>query len=194
MAAHGYDDFTLTDDCFTEEPVASNLMAPMPPPPPPPPPLPPGALPPLPPGMPPMPPGFALPPGMPPNFAMPPPPSNDVLIPQPAAPKAELSVASAVGGVGGLSTGAATGVNTGKPISLGVSSSVAGSSASLSADALKKKGDSKLVFSGEDVDESGEELSMEEVRMRVPRYWNLFLRAMAKRNEVLLVSVEERNT
>eukprot|EP00804_Cyclotella_cryptica_P006857 CCRYP_010971-RA/>CCRYP_010971-RA protein AED:0.41 eAED:0.41 QI:67/0.5/0.33/1/0.5/0.33/3/0/324 len=174
VAAHGYDDFTLTDDCFTEEPVASDLMAPIPPPPPPPPPLPPGALPPLPPGM-------------------PPPHSTDVLIPQPAAPKAELAVASAVGGGGGLSTGVASGSNPGKPITLGMPSSVAGTTALPPADASKKKGDNKLVFSGEEADESGEELSMEEVRMRVPRYWNLVMRALTKRNEALLVSEEKQN-
>ena len=46
VAAHGYDDFTLNEDCFTEEPFDVPLVAAMPPPPPPPPPmLPPGAAP-----------------------------------------------------------------------------------------------------------------------------------------------------
>ena len=53
VAAHGYDDYAMTDDCFTEEPSNVQMMAPIPPPPPPPPgvaPLPPGMAPPLPPG------------------------------------------------------------------------------------------------------------------------------------------------
>lgn len=179
VAAHGYDDFALTDDCFMEEPTSQ--MAPIPPPPPPPPPLPPG--------MPPLPPGFALPPGMPPNFAMPPPPSADVLIPQPAAPKAELAVASAVGDGSGISSPTAIGANSAKPITLGVASAAAGSTAA-STDASKKKANNKLVFCVEDVDESGEELSMEEVRMRVPRYWNLVTRALAKRKDDSVVSGE----
>ncbi len=154
-----------------------NIMAPIPPPPPPPPPLPMGA--PLPSGMPPMPPGF-LPPGMPPNFALPPPPVNDMLIPQPAAPKAELAVASAVGDGGGVSlsapTMAASNATSAKaaPISLPVATA---------NEASKKKSNNKLVFSGEDLDENGEELSMEELRMRVPRIWVSVAKALTKRNE-----------
>jgi len=45
VAAHGYDDFTLNEDCFTEEPFDVPVVAAMPPPPPPPPMLPPGAAP-----------------------------------------------------------------------------------------------------------------------------------------------------
>jgi hypothetical protein len=66
VAAHGYDDFTLTDDCFIEDPYnVVPVSIPPPPPPPPPPPgfggmmmgmgggLPPSLLPPPPSGMPP---------------------------------------------------------------------------------------------------------------------------------------------
>ena len=165
VAAHGYDDFTLTDDCFMEEPTAS-VLAPPPPPPPPPP------------GMPPMPPGFIPPPGMPPNF---PPPPSDMLIPQPAAPKAELAVASAVGD-GGISGATAINGAPVKPVTLEMPSAAAGTAAASTADTSKKK-NVKLVFSGEEVDDSGEELSMEEVRMRVPRYWNMITRAMEKKNK-----------
>jgi hypothetical protein len=161
VAAHGYDDFTLSDDCFTEEPVPSALAPPPPPPPP------------MPPGMPPMPPGFVPPPGMAPNF----PPPPDMLIPQPAAPKVELAVASAVGEGGNSSTS----INASKPITLDVSSTSAAATTTSTSEATKKKGNNKLIFSGEEVDKSGDELSMEEVRMRIPRYWNMITRALEKK-------------
>ena len=50
----------------------------------------------------------------------------------------------------------------------------------------KKASKNKLVFMGVDVDEAGEELSMEELRMRVPRYWNKTVKALAKRKEELV--------
>ncbi|KAL7511615.1 hypothetical protein ACHAXN_011987 [Cyclotella atomus] len=157
VAAHGYDDFTLSEDCFTEEPQVSALAPPPPPPPPPP-------------GMP--------PPGLfgqvAPNF----PPPPDMLIPMPEAPKAELAVPSSVGGeataIGTLGSSAPV-----KPITLEMPSANNGEKSE--KDSKKKGNATKLVFSGEDVDEKGEELSMEEVRMRVPRYWNMISRVMEKK-------------
>lgn len=178
VAAHGYNDFPLTDDCFTEEPAV--VLAPMPPPPPPM--LPPGAAP-LPPGLPPglPPPSFAIPPsGAPPNFALPPPPADGVLIPQPSAPKVEVAVASAVGAAAGISSPSAIGNSSvTKPTAINIKPTIQSS-------ATKKDSKNKLVFLGEDVDEAGEELSMEELRMRVPRYWNKTVKALAKRKEELV--------
>jgi len=171
VAAHGYDDFALTEDCFTEEPFDQNTaLAPMPPPPPPPPFQ--GAPPPLPPGLPPpdffssggmMPPAFAAPPGVPPpSFAMPPPMVGD-MIPQPCAPNAQLAVASTV--VEGI-----------KPM-VGLTPAV---KHVVSVPNTTRNGSNGLVFACEEMDEDGDEFSMEEVRMRVPRYWSLVVRALAK--------------
>lgn len=197
VAAHGYDDFTCNDDCFTEEPFDRPEMAPIPPPPPPPPPgmmgmgmgmgmggsappLPPGMPPPLPPGG--MPPNFAAPPpgmgmggmGVPPNFAAPPPPMEE-MIPQPVAPNASLAVASAVVTTEGAGSVAAT------KLALGAAATKA-SAISTSSSVAKKKNSSGLVFAGDTVDGEGEELCMEEIRMQVPRYWTLVIRALAKRD------------
>lgn len=171
VAAHGYDDFTLTDDCFTEEPFDAPL-APIPPPPPPPPmgfgapPLPPGMPPaPLPPGMPP---NFKAPPSgvPPPNFGLPPPPLAENMIPQPVAPKADLAVASTVVEVGGASVTAKVGL-------------LASTKPSSEPKEETKKGKNSLVFDGEGMDEEGGELCMEEMRMKVPRYWTLVVRALS---------------
>ena len=44
----------------------------------------------------------------------------------------------------------------------------------------KKKGrGSNLVFSGEAADEDGRDMSAEEMRMKVPRYWTMVVRAVA---------------
>lgn len=186
VAAHGYDDFTLTEDCFTEEPYdVPNSMAPMPPPPPPlgfgrgggmmmmmmggglggGPPLPPG-MPPPPPGMPPNFSGLVqLPPGgsgggPPPPLGMPPSFTDEALIPQPVAPNANLAVASTVV----VGDGSASSVG-------GVTSMKVGGGASSSIMSTPTTGSSKgLVFGGGLVDENGEEMSMEEMRMRLPRF------------------------
>lgn len=198
VAAHGYNDFTLTDDCFMEEPVHVNL-APIPPPPPPPM-LPPGAAP-LPPGLPPPglpPPSFAIPPpGAPPNFALPPPPAADgVLIPQPSAPKVEVAVASAVGSVipaaSSIGGSKPTAINI-KPVQSATNLPTTGGGTAATTSNLKKDSKNKLVFLGEDVDEAGEELSMEELRMRVPRYWNATVKALTKRKEELVSLGKESN-
>jgi len=190
VAAHGYDDFALTEDCFTEEPplfdASANNLAPLPPPPPPPPMfgmpgmppgMPPGmgmggmggvgGAPPLPPGLPPPP----LPPGMPPpnfgapppNFAVPPPTQKE-LIPQPLAPKADLAVASTVVTSEGNAAAPAVTVLL----------------ANNGTEAKKNVGN-EVVFAGGEMDEEQEELSMEEKRMQVGRYWNLVVKALAKR-------------
>jgi NADH dehydrogenase [ubiquinone] 1 alpha subcomplex assembly factor 6 len=93
VAAHGYNNFPVDDDCLTTEPLEN---APLPPPPPPPMPgmLP---LPPLPPGYPPgfltVPPPPGLPPPLPPGVPLP--FSND-LIPQPQALSSVVSVPSSL--------------------------------------------------------------------------------------------------
>lgn len=190
VAAHGYNDFPLTDDCFTEEPVAKVILAPIPPPPPPHM-LPPGAAPPppgFPPGLPP--PSFAIPPpGAPPNFSMPPPPADSVMIPQPTAPKVEVAVASSVGSV--IPTASSIGSSLAKPTAINIKpvQSTTIIPTGTSATSNLKESKNKLVFSGEDVDAAGEELSMEELRMRVPRYWNSTFKALVKRKEEL-VSLE----
>lgn len=190
VAAHGYDDFTLNDDCFTEEPHLNTALAPIPPPPPMPPP---GVMfggmmpPPLPPGLPPpplphgMPPpplgGFTAPPpplppgGIPPSFAMP----EESMIPQPSMPNAQLAVASTVV-EGGVST-------TTKIV--GLTPTVNPSAAKVSnqdAVTTSKKNGNGLLFAGEAVDEEGQDVSMEEMRMKVPRYWTLIVRHLCDQN------------
>ena len=188
VAAHGYDDFTLNEDCFTEEPFDAPMLAPMPPPPPPPPPPPYMIPPPLPPGMPP---NFMLPPVLPPSsYAMPPPPSinADDLIPQPLAPSADLAVASTVVLDGNTTSTASklVGLTTASSQSTKPLSSIIGGNATVKEDTTNKKsggGGSNLVFSGDEVDEQGEELSMEEIRIKVPRYWNMVLRALTSQKQ-----------
>lgn len=175
VAAHGYDDFTLTEDCFTEEPY--NVVSIPPPPPPPPPPgfggmmmgmgggMPPSLLPPPPPGMPPFFSGSGQVPSH--HFGMMPPPSSsfndEAMIPQPVAPSANLAVASTVASSvdvngGNLVTSMKVGLS-------GTLSSVltAGATAATAAN-------NGLVFPGVAVDENGDEMSMEEIRMRLPRF------------------------
>ena len=206
VAAHGYNEFPLTEDCFTEEPPLV-VLAPIPPPPPPPP----SSMmmmPPLPPGLPPPPPSSSslyggLPPppsGAPPNFLPPPPSVDGLLIPQPSAPKVEVAVASAVGanaGGGGISLDTAavlpTAINLKSVQSVtnnGITSTTTTTTAAAATTSSTAKKDTKtknkLVFQGEDVDESGEELSMEELRMRSPKYWKETVKALERRKEVLV--------
>eukprot|EP00543_Licmophora_paradoxa_P012572 CAMPEP_0202478810 /NCGR_PEP_ID=MMETSP1360-20130828/94653_1 /ASSEMBLY_ACC=CAM_ASM_000848 /TAXON_ID=515479 /ORGANISM="Licmophora paradoxa, Strain CCMP2313" /LENGTH=380 /DNA_ID=CAMNT_0049106105 /DNA_START=245 /DNA_END=1387 /DNA_ORIENTATION=- len=137
VAAHGYNQFPLDDDCLTEPP--QDIAVTLPPPPPPPlpgatgPPLPPplpgmGGPPLLPPGMPPPPPlpgatgpplppplpGMGgpplLPPGMPPPHLQPPPPPPPQVIPQPKALSQVLPVASSLGTATTLPTPTAIGI------------------------------------------------------------------------------------
>ena len=100
-----------------------------------------------------------LPPGLPPNFAGPPPnfaaPPPMEMIPQPVAPKTDLAVASTV--VEGATTVSKIGLAPSAKTSVGNSNTATN-------DDTKKKG-SSLVFSGDGVDEQGQELSIEEMRM-----------------------------
>lgn len=75
VAAHGYDDFQVDEDCLTTEPVDAPAVVAVPPPPPPPPPLP-TTAPPLPGGFPPASGGVTAPPPLPPGIpnSFPPPP------------------------------------------------------------------------------------------------------------------------
>ena len=198
VAAHGYDDFALTEDCFTEEPYDVPVMAPMPPPPPPPPPgyAVGGMMPPLPPGVPPpgMPPNFGgagvagvgvggggglMPPSMMPppmgGFGVPPPhPDADaMMIPQPMAPSADLAVASSGVVVDG------DGVSGGTASMLGLGLSGGGGNrpaAIVPPDGGSTSASRGLVYAGTSVDEFGDEMSMEEMRMRIPRHWNSIVR------------------
>lgn len=83
----------------------------------------------------------------------------------------------------GISNAALIGGASTKPITLEMPSAASGggAAAASSAETSKKKANIKLVFSGEEVDDAGEEMSMEEIRMRVPRYWNMITRAMEKK-------------
>ena len=177
VAAHGYDDFTLTDDCFTEEPFNAPIMIPPPPPPPPPPPLgfggmmmmPPPGLPPPPPGMPPTFSGSGQ--GVPPHHfrgMMPPPSSSfhdEALIPQPVAPSANLAVASTVA--------SSVDVNGGNLLVTSMKVGLSGTLSSVltsGAATIATAANNGLVFPGVAVDENGDEMSMEEIRMRLPRF------------------------
>lgn len=168
VAAHGYNNFDLNDDCLLEAPVDI-------PPPPPPPfpgqmvpgmPMPPG-LPPLPgqlppPGAPPLPPGMPpLPPGEPPTL-----PSAD-LIPQAQIIPESVPVATS------LSIPAPTAPTVGGATNFGALPSVSLSLAQASANGTTKskttlKGGLTLVY---DPDGEGfDEISMEEMRASLPRY------------------------
>lgn len=189
VAAHGYNNFPLDEDCLMQAP-----STPLPPPPPPPPPnlhppLPPGLppyghphyLPPLPNGM--MPP---LPPGLPPPLATLPPSAD--LIPQAkmisdTAPTAS-SLSSTLGSsstseVGGLSTSGGKSNPVVPTISISLNSSNQGLSSELNTrngkGKRKLKGGLSLVYG---VDGEGyDEISMEETRALLPRYQKLLSRA-----------------
>ena len=185
VAAHGYDDFSLNDDCFTEEPQANTALAPIPPPPPlpppgvfggaAPPPLPPGLPPPpLPPGMPPPPVGGLPPPplpgGVPPSFPMP----EESMIPQPSMPNTQLAVASTVVEGGVPTTTKIMGLD---PLANSTAAKVSNQTDSA---ATPKKQGSGLLFAGDSLDEEGDDMCMEEMRMKVPRYWTSIVRALAQ--------------
>lgn len=139
---------------------------------------------------------------MPPPLGLPPPPhpNDQMLIPQPAAPPTNLAVASAMsmgGAIPTLTTGiGGAGAVAAVASSIGVSLATKVGGATTAAPSItvastaddtgkKKKSKNKLVFAGDTMDEHGEEASMEELRMRVPRYWNLVVKALAKRCQVI---------
>lgn len=188
VAAHGYNNFDLNDDCLLQAPVD------LPPPPPPPlpgqmmpggpippglPPLP-GLIPPLaggppPPGLPPFPPGNLppppigmppLPPGVPPPAVLPPPLPSADLIPQAQFVSDTAPTASSLAAL------------TPSASALSVSLNQAPSSNGAPAKAKTKlKGGLTLVF---DPDEGDKEICMEEFRAALPRYQKLLRRAMEK--------------
>jgi hypothetical protein len=193
VAAHGYNNFDLNDDCMAEAPVDA------PPPPPPPipghavPGLPPG-LPPLPgqlppgpppPGMPPFPPG-AMPPhqvGMPP--LPPPPPGSEPIMPSAdLIPQAQFITGMAPT-ASSLSSFAATAPVSGShiasaaaPALISMSLTQASSSSTGLKSKTKLKGGLTLVYDPEGEGEA--EMSMEEMRAALPRYRKLLFRTMEK--------------
>ena len=184
VAAHGYNNFPLDDDCLMQPPVD------LPPPPPPPVPPPPGVvpgiplgyggvmpppgdavnLPPPPVGMPPLPPG--LPPGLPPTG--PPPsalPSAD-LIPQAQIISTSAPTASSLAGVTSLTgTTSPMAVPSEAPtVAIPLVGQVDTSGSTPKAK-KKLKGGLTLIYDPEG--EGSEELSMEEMRASLPRYQKL---------------------
>mmetsp|Transcript_28463 Transcript_28463/g.43030 ORF Transcript_28463/g.43030 Transcript_28463/m.43030 type:complete len:292 (+) Transcript_28463:147-1022(+) len=176
VAAHGYNNFPLDEDCLTTEP--QDLL-----PPPPPPPLPPG----LPPGFstqpggaPPLPGSYsAVPP--PPNTNTPPPPHLQV-IPQPKVVADTIPMASTLGSNVSMTTSLLPDSSpTAKSSAVSLSLTTLNSTSQaqqLSPPPTKKtlKGGLILVFdSGED---GPNELCMEERRASVDRYQKLLNKAM----------------
>ncbi len=131
--------------------------------------------------------GLSLPPplpGMPPHNnragygggGVPPPPHPDadaMMIPQPMAPSADLAIASSgviVDGEGVTGSGMAS------MLGIGLSGGGVGGARTAASvvvpDDVATAASRGLVFAGTSVDECGDEMSMEELRMRIPRYWN----------------------
>ena len=188
VAAHGYNNFDLNDDCMAEAPVESP-----PPPPPPVPGLPPG-LPPLPGQVPPgllphgivpFPPG-AVPPhlvGMPPLPPPPPPPGSAPvmpsadLIPQAQFVSGMAPTASSLTPFGASVHESASNANNpaaGPSVSISLTQALSGSAGLKSK--TKLKGGLTLVYDPEG--EGASEMSMEEIRAALPRYQKLLSQAM----------------
>ena len=192
VAAHGYNQFDMNEDCLMVEPMEilnhASVVPPPPPPPtggmipglPPPPsssvvPLPPGGVaPPLPPmatgGAPPLPPGG------------PPPPVMMDLIPQPKVQDGTLAQSSNVTRVGGTDGGSLTGGGTVslKP-AVGVAPAQGGNGSSVTR--TKLKGGLTLVYQAET--EDGGIMSMEERRAQSVRYKGVLEKALALRTIAL---------
>ncbi len=106
------------------------------------------------------------------------------MIPQPAAPSADLAVASAVvaavGGDGGGGAGGGGGGNAASMLGIGLAAVAPGgggrAGAAVAGGATAATTSKGLVFAGSAVDEDGDEMSMEELRMRIPRYWTSVVR------------------
>mmetsp|Transcript_13694 Transcript_13694/g.21165 ORF Transcript_13694/g.21165 Transcript_13694/m.21165 type:complete len:290 (+) Transcript_13694:109-978(+) len=174
VAAHGYNNFPLDDDCLTTEP--QDLL-----PPPPPPPLPPG-----------LPPGFSAQPGgapplpgsyppvpPPPNASAPPPPRLQV-IPQPKVLADTIPMASTLGSNVSASSSIMTQSSSAAKISaVSLSLTASHSTSQLQQPPPTKKtlkGGLVLVFdSGED---GPNELCMEERRASIDRYQKLLNQAI----------------
>ena len=207
VAAHGYNNFPLDDDCLMQAPTESL------PPPPPPPPAPtaypvqghgiaPIHLPPLPNGMPPLPHG--LPPGLPPLHGHPPPLPSADLIPQAkmvsdaaptasslsstlgavttihASPTTEVPVASSIGNSNPAVSTVSISLNNGNS---GPSSDMHTREGNGKENKKKLKGGLTLVY---DPDRRGtDDISMEETRALLPRYQKLLSRASSIANTAL---------
>jgi hypothetical protein len=195
VAAHGYDDFDLDDDCLTQAPTLSApplfppppppMMAPMPPPPP--------GYPPMHMSMPPPP----LPPMLPPPPPPPPPPlqtDSDMLIPQPALQSHDLPVASSLSSASALSlplqpplpfslhTNTTSDPNPTPALSLNLNLNLASPKKK-----LVLKGGLTLVFEVEDLDGQQEvqETCMEERRAgSMERYRAMVFKALYKRQQM----------
>lgn len=204
VAAHGYDDFTLDDDCFTSEPteVMKSAAVVVPPPPPPPPPVGLGGVvplppPPLPPGFPPLgvggvpPPPPPVPVGYPPfggGFPPPPPPPGlGGMAPPlpPPLPPSDVLIPQPKAVSAELPVASSLSGNPSLPVETAASSSGGDGGAaplSLSFNAMEKKklkGGLTLVF---DIDAEGaEETSAEERRAMAPRYRSILAQVMARR-------------
>ena len=110
-------------------------------------------------GMPPPPPGVA-----PPSF-------GTEVIPQPALPAAQVSVASTIAHASAIGDGQAA-------VSLSTSGSAVASSNPAPPPARSSGG---LVFDGKAVDVDGAEMSLEELRTKVPSCWSRCIRALTTR-------------
>ncbi len=205
VAAHGYTDFTVNDDCLTTEPM-DLYIANQPPPPLPPaptggPPLPPVPMP----GVPPPPVGMPLPPGVPPMPGAPPvplPPAGGVtLIPQAKVLSTELAVPSVLkSGQDGESSGTAgadittshsvTGTGASLSLSLDVKANakkkeLAATMSSMSSGTTwrkKIKGGLVLIY---DAEAEGKVVSMEERRAMSAVYKNVMEACWEKRKASL---------
>ena len=99
---------------------------------------------------------------------MPPPSSSfhdEALIPQPVAPSANLAVASTVA--------SSVDVNGGNLLVTSMKVGLSGTLSSVltsAAATIATAANNGLVFPGVAVDENGDEMSMEEIRMRLPRF------------------------
>lgn len=168
--AHGYKNFTVDDDCLTEQPVD----LPPPPPPPPPPPLPHAA------GLPPLPPGVGPPPPPPPP---PPLPAVDMLIPQPKLPDQAPVATSVLTPGGGASTMFSTAALATTPSTPAISLQLSTKPQQQQQQQSQRKqikGGLTLVFAGDNFDNNDDdddsknnadkEVCMEEMRSSLLRY------------------------
>lgn len=187
VAAHGYNNFDLNDDCMLQAPVD---LPPPPPPPPPPGQMMPGG--PLPLGLPPLPgqimPGLGMHAPFPPGGLPPPPPPAGMPplpmgVPPPGMPSADLIpqaqlVSEAAPTASSLSTFAPSAPAGGAaPVSISLTPS-ATNGTTPGTSKTKLKGGLTLVF---DPEGGGDmEMCMEEVRASLPRYLKLLRRAMEK--------------
>jgi hypothetical protein len=179
VAAHGYNNFDLNDDCMLQAPVDL--------PPPPPPPLP-GQMQ-LPPGLPPLPGQMPGPPGQYPPGSLPPPPPPAGMpplplgVPPPSLPSADLIpqarvVSEAAPTASSLAPFAPTASGSNPPLPAPVSMSLTQSTTNGTVPAntkTKLKGGLTLVYDPEGG--GNKDTCMEEMRASLPRYQKLLRRA-----------------